>query len=541
MSVKKNKQYSVEDKIKVLNRLKSFGLLDEHQYIEKLNKVHGVINSEDFLQQEEIKDVFEFDSDHSFSEHVNTYTENNSTDDPFSFQDKVSNSNEFYETGFSSSNKEQTHQKHLHKTTPTPLGNVSSLTPYEMQSNWFALGQKLPKFLLRDRSYDIDKIANRLLETGASSRLKNLHLYSIPEKSNNIASRPIRFLHCLSCNHYSTTDVSSTQQGYDLFVEFDCKQRTPLTWIRLGFYFVSYLLIFTIFITAYYNISGAYKTLAIEFAGIHAADILDDPDASPFFSKEIVEGSKHIDWLKFRKIFERKYSLSIIEQYIKTSVDAQYEVTMRLIRGQSKGMAFGDFLVNMMDSLGPDGASIYAVMHANLAVYGAKSVKYEIETYFNGELPELSHSDTVLKETNFFYPSENQWHFSLEAYVALLKFIPNVVKDKPNIYGPIVEVIKESTTTKQPWSGIELILADPKLAAFSLGVPATIISMLVAGITWLIPTRYFRLICQRMGAPTTEEYVNFVQSRNVSIERMLSDVLLNDFGIDERDKFPVNT
>jgi hypothetical protein len=56
---------------------------------------------------------------------------------------------------------------------------------------------------------------------------------------------------------------------------------------------------------------------------------------------------------------------------------------------------------------------------------------------------------------------------------------------------------------------------------------------------YFLPLSFMRLPCRLLGWPTPDDFYSFVQSRNAWVERVLSDVLLHEFGVQEGDRFNV--
>jgi hypothetical protein len=92
-----------------------------------------------------------------------------------------------------------------------------------------------------------------------------------------------------------------------------------------------------------------------------------------------------------------------------------------------------------------------------------------------------------------------------------------------------------------PWTYWQLFKADPMLALSNLAMVPPIIAGLIGLLLYLIPHSLVNYPCRWLGWPTPERFTNTALALNSWAERVLSDVLLHEYGVQEGDKFAILT
>jgi hypothetical protein len=100
---------------------------------------------------------------------------------------------------------------------------------------------------------------------------------------------------------------------------------------------------------------------------------------------------------------------------------------------------------------------------------------------------------------------------------------------------------ESSLTAHSPWGLAQLFWADPKLGAFHVGIPASLIAGAVFAALYFLPPGWLRFPCRWLGWPTPDEFENMVAGHTAWTERVLSDTLLHGFGVQEGDKFAIHS
>jgi hypothetical protein len=106
---------------------------------------------------------------------------------------------------------------------------------------------------------------------------------------------------------------------------------------------------------------------------------------------------------------------------------------------------------------------------------------------------------------------------------------------KPNAAAEIKSAFAAATTKEGPWSVFRLFRADPKGGIFHLGPVALLITFAIGAIFWFLPKHYLNGMCRFLGWPTQDEFENHALAMPARIEGVLSDVLLYEFGVQQKD------
>lgn len=84
-------------------------------------------------------------------------------------------------------------------------------------------------------------------------------------------------------------------------------------------------------------------------------------------------------------------------------------------------------------------------------------------------------------------------------------------------------------------------MADPKGGIFHIGPAFLIITGLSGAVFWFLPKHYLNGLCRVLGWPTQDEFENHVLAMPARIEGFLSDLLLYDFGVQQKDIVNINS
>ena len=117
--------------------------------------------------------------------------------------------------------------------------------------------------------------------------------------------------------------------------------------------------------------------------------------------------------------------------------------------------------------------------------------------------------------------------------VPVRKYIDQVFR--PRTATEIKSAFAAATMKEGPWSVFRLFRADPKGGIFHLGPAIMVITVAIGAVFWFLPKHYLNGICRFLEWPTQDEFDNHALAMPARIEAVLSDVLLYDFGIQQKD------
>jgi hypothetical protein len=104
-----------------------------------------------------------------------------------------------------------------------------------------------------------------------------------------------------------------------------------------------------------------------------------------------------------------------------------------------------------------------------------------------------------------------------------------------------IEVAYNAATVQVPAkTPMTLMLSDPKMFFLNSSGATAVLGVLVGAFLWFLPSTWLNRPCRWIRWPTPEEFNNTVYAHNAWVERVLSDTLLHDFGVQEGDKFTIH-
>jgi hypothetical protein len=112
---------------------------------------------------------------------------------------------------------------------------------------------------------------------------------------------------------------------------------------------------------------------------------------------------------------------------------------------------------------------------------------------------------------------------------------------RPNAAIEIKKAFADATNQVGPWSVWKLFRSDPKGGVFHIGPAFLVITTLIGAVFWYMPKYYLNSLCRLLKWPTQDEFENHSHAVPARIQGVISDVLLYDFGVQEKDIININT
>ncbi len=423
------------------------------------------------------------------------------------------------------------------------IQSVDHLPSVKIRANWPVDQKSLPHFLLRGRGSQLEQVVAHFVFAVEHSARKSVSV-AVAGESANVpdVNRPLRIVNTMQPGHRAATDVTFRAEGSDLYVRFEGRPRTLITYLRHAFFAVAYLVCFLVPFFVYLFGSGAFEGWLMDFSQKHGAHIHPgNPNGGAVLYQKLLHGYVVMDAEKFRNEFQRAKGDERLDEIIQgiTLATGMGGIT---ISGDPANWAGNDEALFAMWSDVLDLETVRELLVYSRAdafsVLASMGVKqhFKPDTYFVKEDP----------ERRIFAGGSQMGPVNA---VRRIEFIPQPDTDGLGSYmgadessklGKIIsEALDKTLTPVRPINAIELFLADPKVCAWNIGIPVSIIAGLAGCGVWLIPKTLLRYPCRWAGWPTPDEFGNLVQGHNAWTERVLSDMLLHDFEVQEGDKFAI--
>jgi hypothetical protein len=398
-------------------------------------------------------------------------------------------------------------------------------------------------------------------------------------------NRPLRVVEELVKGHAASADIHFRVQDQDLYVRFQAASNTRIFYLKWAAAVCTWLLVGPVLLSFYLKAGGAFDSWINDYAqktnDFHHAG----QDRKLFYVSKIKKGASIVDGKKLienlRKTRMVKLSspnvfVGISVPELKTQADAEHWVlqqnllmSSRVTFGAIEAFAGSSGSTIKKEGDDPTGteSSLSNLPDSNLSdlQYSFRVAQQVVTNWISGsqyraevlaeEIVEgiaAQHTDLesvalydieskyIRKEpiTELEQPWQRLKRFeyldTLPAPELLRKiFIPSSV-------GEIESAFDAATTIEGPWSVLRLFLADPKGGVFHVGPAALVITVMIGGLFWLLPKHYLNGMCRFLGWPTQDEFENHALAMPARIEGILSDVLLYDFGVQQKDIININ-
>ena len=375
---------------------------------------------------------------------------------------------------------------------PVQLG---SLQPISLRQNWNPGEFRLPNYLIRDRGALIEPIASDFVSEIEGLQNPQLTQGLVAEAVNDSGhNRALRFALELQPGHITATDVYLQSQGRDLYVRFDTKSWTLISLFNRTLRASMAVFLFLVFFVSYFNYTGAKVAWVKDFAAKYAKNKNSNHSAQNL-ELDILFGSKVIDVGSTSSI-----GRSLTEALQREQVNFFSRMSA----------------VNLIElgTINPNGQTL------NEALDIAKN--YNLYFDYVPQAGLYQHSNGWLKDLLKWLEENHSQHYA-------------------TIYKDLEIAYRAAPINAQPWSYYELFIKDPKLAMTNQGLIPLLIAIGTSAFAIFLPPTFLFALCRRLGWPTPDRFGNTVQAHKAQIERTLSDVLFNRYGVHEGEIIDVSS
>lgn len=447
---------------------------------------------------------------------------------------------------------------------------LAELQPYGIWKNWSSGETRLPHYLVRSQGRQLDAIVQQFVNALFRENLKGVKLAWASELTNVPGSnRPLRVVNEISSGHLGVTDAIFRSEGTDLYVKFQSTARTHITWLRLAMKSVTFLILVPLLLGAYLFGSGAHDSWIKDYAQKNGGSYFNGGEHSLFLENMVKHGCLQIDNDQFIAALKRNGSEKTLAGLLKAADERNDQMFSKMADA---------------DMLAMGGASIYFLSRVSgMSFDNTQQTQAQKDAAFkqvhpwehwaylvmrNDSRAAILISMWNLREEAFFvWAQEHIGNKTIESETVLMQ-TPNGLKiagtlqnrvstiyaqkSVPLAYilgaehdsdlGRIANKAYHASVVKiPPWTIQKLYFADPSLGTRHLGGPLAVISFGIGALLWFVPISWLRLPCKFFGWPTPDEFNGMVHARNAWVERVLSDVLLHEFGVQENDRFSITS
>ncbi len=420
-----------------------------------------------------------------------------------------------------------------------PAGDTESkkldqLPCVTMWQSWRTAKLRLPNYLVKGRGRQLEAIAQRFIDAITRESMPGVEVVVAGGSPNVVgANRPLRVISQISPGHFAATDVTFRAEGSDLFVRFQSLPRTLITYLRLGLYVIAFLVCYTLLMMAYLNGTGAFDSWAMDYAQKHSAEVFAGQGHHVFYKTCITDGFYTFDNTIFIAEIRASGADKLLHALVQKETGGRDAWDMATDGGQSEGLQEGTS--RLQTALG---YAVFQEMGVYAPAYVAQTLvsrQYTTDSYWHWWDP----------NAHFVIMFNDLWGTSTFLYAKDVDFKSYFPNDcgvgEEHLTAKMTAALNKSISFTASWNPVKLFAADPKLAMLSLGGPSTILAMLVGTGLYLLPMSVLHGPCGMLGWPTYEDFMNTVNARNAWVERVLSDMLMNDFGVQEHDRFSVTS
>lgn len=453
---------------------------------------------------------------------------------------------------------------------------VEQLPKLSMEANWKLAGLKLPNYLVRGRGAALELVVNRFISSIQREKGKSVNPGVAADALNMGGSeRPLRIAYNVHPGHATATDVYFRAQGNDLYVRFKCIPRTQISYLRMGVYAALSSSLFLLLLWGYLYGTGAFHSWMTDYATKLADSSGGHEGTTGFCIRKLTEGYTSLDPDRFCEVFSRQPL-----QKVWSEVDRLKRTPEALAGWQesdmtkdhpmhgllSLGFASSDKLPMkkeqipgwMLDNEAQGGHGILYSLTIGMQTGGAAFPHNDQQFASLYAIDSLKRTESEGEFYTRLYKLEVSSDVDLSWYVhrCAAIWLPSLLatpevryheyddllsdRSAAQMNAAISRSLQESTVFHGPWSPIDLMLNDPKLFFMNITGPGAVIGILVGGLMWVLPSTFLNRPCRFLGWPTPEEFNNNALAHNAWVERVLSDTLLQDFGVQEGDKFTIH-
>jgi LSD1 subclass zinc finger protein len=440
---------------------------------------------------------------------------------------------------------------------PPASGTLDKLPTVNLWQNWRTSKLKLPTYLVKGRGRILDSIAQRFVQAIGREQMKGVSVVfagGAPNVAN--ANRPLRVISRIGPGHFGATDVTFRAEGNDLFVRFQSVPRTLITYLRIGLYLFAFLACYSLLMALYLYGTGAFDGWAADYAQKHSSTVFAGQDHHVFYKTCITDGHYIFDNKKFVSEMVSSWGHDLLLSAVKketggkSGMEAMFngslfsagQGTAESEQGASprnadtpppsfeQGMQKmgANLALSVLDTMGSWGPAHFAVL--------AIQKQYNSNEYFWWFSPNAN----FVVMFNDVRGTDSLWYSkNVDFKSHFMHDFGNDDQQSKELSAKMTAAMNKSIRFVPPWNAARLFWADPKIAMLSLGGPSTIFAMLIGAGLFLLPMSILHWPCKALGWPTYEEFTTSVNARNAWVERVLSDMLMNDFGVQEQDRFTV--
>jgi hypothetical protein len=401
--------------------------------------------------------------------------------------------------------------------------DVENLTSIQLRRNWSRKAGRLPQFLVRGRGAELEKILQHFIRALQRSGDSKISLGFAAELSNQPgANRPLRIVHSLGEGHVSATDVVLRAQENDLYVRFDSVPNTWIAYLRWGLFAGVYALLAPLVLALYLFGFGAHKAWVEAYAKDHATLTYQGDDKSVFLVSKINNGCYVLDGSSFEGSLKRAGE-SFLDDVKQASRDD-----------------LGNLIFTMM--LGTAKKESWETALSSAIFEGIAERKSGNEFAMVGDMDRQFTVKQPLVGDQQFYAIKRVEYLKSLKMDQEIKWVFDAKKPKaPKVLQTLDSAASNATHFEPPWTVATLFFSDPKLGLWHAGPAAFAITFLFGLAGWFIPITILNRPCRWLGWPTPDEFDNHVTSQPARIQSVLSDTLLYDFGVQEKDIINIAT
>jgi hypothetical protein len=400
-------------------------------------------------------------------------------------------------------------------------------------------GRRLPHYLIRNSGAQMEAIIQRLVLRirGASG---GRALIGWARGFGNIPrqNRPLRVVEELAKGHAASADIHFRVQEQDLYVRFQAASNSRIFYLKWAAAVCAWLLVGPVLLSFYLKAGGAFDSWINEYAqktnDFHHAG----QDRRLFYVSKIKKGASIVDGKKLIENLRktRIVNLSSPDVFVGlTSLDEPKE-DANSYSVQEDANIYSLYVGGEAYYHWTSGSQYRAEILAEAIVEGiaAEYTNLESVALYDIESKYIRKEPTLQTERPWQRLKRFEYLDTLPAPELLRKIF------KPSSVGEIKSAFDAATTIEGPWSVLRLFLADPKGGVFHVGPAALVITVMIGGLFWFLPKHYLNRMCRFLGWPTQDEFENHALAMPARIEGILSDVLLYDFGVQQKDIININ-
>lgn len=410
---------------------------------------------------------------------------------------------------------------------------VSDLRRVYLFRSWRTSKITLPHFLLRGRGRMLESILRCYINALHREQLPGVEVAFAGELQNvPDVNRPLRVLHRIRMGHMGVTDILFRSEGNDLYVRFQSNPRTWINYLQMTVYATLFLLFYSLFLLIYLNGTGAYQGWVTDYATKYARQIFAGEDRAALYGAMITHGYYEFDNDAFVKSMADEDGKKMLAAFADKMARNTYHISLEDEKIDANEahpeLEMFDNRLRRLRILGYD-----AFGYSSSDTLASKHSDNDYIVWYNPDRP-LFNWDKQLygyKTIQILEGAKNTLRSSYLSYPEL--------RQLPELSKRMTAAYDRSLRFHRPWSIAKLFFSDPKLAVMSMGGPSALFGLLIGCGLYFLPLSVLSIPCRFLGWPTPDEFQNTVQSRNAWTERVLSDILFHEFGVQEGDRFAI--